>query len=60
MPQEVLRIASLVDMPSPDTHTLQLKVPLISIKHPSYFYKKNDEPDILRMKKTELTNILKP
>jgi len=38
----------------------QLKVPLISIKHPSYFYRKNDESDILRMKKTELTNILKP
>ena len=38
----------------------QLKVHLISIKHPSYFYRKNDEPDILRMRKTELTDILKP
>ncbi len=37
-----------------------LKVPLISIKHPSYFYSRNDEPDILKIKKTELKKYIEP
>jgi uracil-DNA glycosylase len=38
----------------------QLKVPLVSIKHPSYFNRKNDEIGILRKEKKKLTNMLKP
>lgn len=38
----------------------QLAVPVVTIKHPSYFYRRADEYDILRKKKAELTNILKP
>jgi uracil-DNA glycosylase len=36
----------------------QLEVPLISIRHPSYFYRKNAELNILRNKKTELKKAL--
>lgn len=38
----------------------QLNIPLISIRHPSYFYRKNDELNILRNKKTEFKNVLNP
>jgi uracil-DNA glycosylase len=38
----------------------QLAVPVLAIKHPSYFYSKDDELGILRKKKAELMNILKP
>ncbi len=37
-----------------------LTIPVVTIKHPSYFYRRTDEYDILRKKKAELTNILKP
>jgi uracil-DNA glycosylase len=36
----------------------KLDVPLISIRHPSYFYKKNDELKKLKNKKTALKNAL--
>jgi uracil-DNA glycosylase len=38
----------------------QLKIPVISIRHPSYFYRKNDEMNILSNKKMELKNSLNP
>lgn len=56
-PQAVLALGSEV---SNYLRNMQLKVPVVSIKHPSYFYPRNNELNILKRKKAELRKILKP
>jgi uracil-DNA glycosylase len=60
---ELIQPKAILTLGSEVSHFLQayqLEVPIVSIKHPSYFYQRKDEANILREKKFELQEILNP